>query len=322
LLAFVLAFAIEGDARAQNAPAAEALFAEAKELMKAERYAEACPKLAASLKLDRTVGTLMNLADCREKVGQIATAWADWQAAHELLTRSGDERAAFALERQNALGPRLPKLRLEVRAPKPGLDVYRGDDKLEPAAYDTELPVDPGTVVVTVRRGEQVLTERRVVAVEAKTTTLTLDLEAIERAAPAARPPVTGPQPQPAAPPSTTQRTVGWIVGGVGITALAVAGGLEIAALVNAGEADSPDGCVNDFCGPQGSEAVDRARTFADVGQWIGLGGLVATGIGAVLVLTAPSSPKPRAGARSRPVGSLRPWASTTATGVSWVGSL
>ena len=62
-LAFILSVAIGGGARAQNAPAAEALFAEGKELMKAGRYQEACPKLAASLKLDRTVGTLMNLAD-------------------------------------------------------------------------------------------------------------------------------------------------------------------------------------------------------------------------------------------------------------------
>src|SRR5688500_15209686 len=63
-------------ARAQSSAAqAEQLFKDGKSLMGAKQYAEACDAFAASQELDPQLTTLMNLADCREKNGQLATAW-------------------------------------------------------------------------------------------------------------------------------------------------------------------------------------------------------------------------------------------------------
>jgi len=61
-------------ARAQSAEA-EVLFREGKRLMKEGKLAEACDKLEASDRLESSIGTLLNLADCREKNKQLVSAW-------------------------------------------------------------------------------------------------------------------------------------------------------------------------------------------------------------------------------------------------------
>src|SRR3954471_12905545 len=55
------------DAFANDPVAADALFQAGKQLITDKKYAEACSKYDASYKLDPTLGTLLNLADCYEK---------------------------------------------------------------------------------------------------------------------------------------------------------------------------------------------------------------------------------------------------------------
>jgi thioredoxin-like negative regulator of GroEL len=59
-----------------NSAAVEGLFAEGKKLAAEGKLAEACPKFLASYNLENRSGALLNLADCYEKTGQLATAWA------------------------------------------------------------------------------------------------------------------------------------------------------------------------------------------------------------------------------------------------------
>jgi tetratricopeptide (TPR) repeat protein len=281
-LAFAAAAAFAAPARADDNAAAEALFQQAKTLTEQQRYDEACPKFAASYKLDKALGTLLNLADCEEHSGRIATAWAHWGEAVELAQKGGDKRDAFASGHRDALAPRLPMLRLDIAAGKSSLDVYRDAVKIDPAAYGVPLPSDPGGHVVSVRRGAETLVEKRVAVREGETTALALDLVAIEKAAP---PPVV-----PGLPPSSL-RTVGFVLTGVGVATLLAAGSLEIAALVNKSDADAPSSCVNRFCTPTGIATAERARTFADVGQWVGIGGIVVAAVGVTLVIASPGRP-------------------------------
>ena len=65
---------------------AEALFREGKRLLKDGKTAEACDKFAASDHLDRSAGTLLNLADCREKNHQLATDAASISTARRAAT--------------------------------------------------------------------------------------------------------------------------------------------------------------------------------------------------------------------------------------------
>ena len=303
----VAAPALSAPARADDNAAAEALFQQAKTLTEQKRYDEACPKFAASYKLDRTLGTLLNLADCEEHTSRIASAWAHWGEAVELAQKTGDKRDAFAATHRDALVKRLPMLELDIPAPSAALDVYRDAVKIDPAAYGVPLPSDPGGHVVSVRRDGETLVEKRVTLKEGEITTLALDLVAVEKAAP---PRVTAYD----APPSGL-RSAGFVIGSVGVTALLVASGFEIGALVNKSAADAPDSCVNKHCTPDGIATTARAGDFATVGQWVGLGGLVMTAVGVSLVIASP-------GRRAAPPVAVSGWLLPGSGGLSLRGAL
>src|SRR5262249_30335548 len=101
---------------------AQALFDEGRRLMDAKSYALACPKFAASQKLDPGAGTLLNLADCYDKNGQTASAWATFDEAAAEATKSGHlDWAAQARDRAAALEPTLARLTISVTTPIPNL---------------------------------------------------------------------------------------------------------------------------------------------------------------------------------------------------------
>jgi len=317
------------DAEAGEAAAAEVLFQAGKQLMGQQKYAEACPKFEASYKLDHTLGTLLNLADCHEKLGKIATAWAEWGEAAEKATREGDNRADFAAKHRNALADKLPKLQVNVRNPRPHLDIFRDDIHLEAAMFDTPLPVDPGAHSIVIKRGDQVLKELKVDVAEGSTAAVQVDAEAIEKAAPPA--PSAGPTGNAAGattsradagkPPShgSPQKTIGFIVSGVGVATVLGAAALEIVAVA---KKPGEDQCVQKFCTADGKTAADGAKTFADVGQWVGIGGIVVLAVGVTMLLTAPSAPKQPGAAVARRRAFVAPWAAPTGGGLTVGGHL
>ena len=82
---------------AGNRAAAEALFNEGRKLAASGKYADACPKFEASQKLDPGLGTLLNLAECYEKIGKTASAWAEYREAIPLARASGSKDARSLL---------------------------------------------------------------------------------------------------------------------------------------------------------------------------------------------------------------------------------
>jgi hypothetical protein len=269
-----------------------------------------CPKIEEAAKVDKTLGTLLGVAECEERSGRVASAWTHWGEAAALAEKTRDPRAALAGQRRDALAKRLPKIQLDVPAGKSGLDVYRDDVRIDPASYNVPLPGDPGPHVVTVRRGAEVLRSQQVNATEGQISRVSFDLAAIERA-PA--PPATIAQPQP----GSRRKGVGYAVLGVGAATLAAALGLEIVALADRTTAFAADSCSNGFCTQAGSDTAGRARTFANAGQWVGIGGIVVAGVGLVLVLTAPKSV-----AAPRTAVSVSGWAAPGGGGIGLQGVL
>src|SRR5258706_6398517 len=106
---------LQGSAQGQarDPAGAEKLFAEARKLLDAGKYAEACQRLADSQKLDPGVGTLLNLAQCYEKMGRTATAWATYHEAAAAARANGqmyrEQKAARAAD---GLVPNLSQLTL------------------------------------------------------------------------------------------------------------------------------------------------------------------------------------------------------------------
>ncbi len=129
---------------------AEALFRDGRALIKAGNVAAGCEKLAASEKLESSVGTLLNLGDCRERLGQTSTAWAAFRKAEAMAKRAGDDskRQAEARRRAEKLEPMLSNLVIQIGPggkTTSGIVIRRDGEPLDIAVINTPVPVDPGT---------------------------------------------------------------------------------------------------------------------------------------------------------------------------------
>ncbi len=125
---------------------AETLFSQGKALLNQGKYDEACPKLAESLRLDTGIGTMMYLAECYERSGKLASAWAQWREAQESSKRAGDAREKLTKGRAEQLEPRLSRVSISVSpdADVPGLSVTRDGHEIGRAAWGVEAPIDAG----------------------------------------------------------------------------------------------------------------------------------------------------------------------------------
>ncbi|WP_437291337.1 hypothetical protein [Sorangium sp. So ce406] len=168
--------------------AAERLFREGRALLVEQRFAEACPLLEESQRLEPSLGTKLNVAFCHERLGHVATAWVAFQEALVTARTAGDAaREAFARARVDALAPRVPWLRVRASAGDGGaaeLAILLDGAALDPVAWDKELPVDPGEhAVAAAHRGE----------IFWQTTVALRESERVDVAVPAPAPPEPAP---------------------------------------------------------------------------------------------------------------------------------
>lgn len=275
--------------------AAEALFDEARTLIAAGRWADACPKLAASLKLDPTAnGTRLNLARCQAKIGQVASAWSTARDSLAVARRAGDtKRAAAAEEIIVEVEPRCPKLivRVPATARAPGLVVARDGSTIEAAAFDVPLPVDPGEHTIRASAPGKTAWSRTIHLDLARVQTLDVPpltplpaasgRAAADEGSSAARAP-DRPVAAGATSPSDGARVTSFALLGTGIAAVAV--GTVFGALASGSWIDAESRCNADYvCDPAGHDAAERASTQATVATV----GLIAGGaliVGGILV--------------------------------------
>lgn len=314
----------------QKVAAAQALFNKGVAALEKKDFATACPLLAEAVSLEPdAIGARFVLAECYEGQGRIASAWSTYLQAQGQAEKAGRaDRAKEAQKKAAALQPKLAMLTLvvpdAVRA-LPGLAIRRDGIDVGSAQWGTPLPVDKGShaVVVTVTgrapwEGRvDVVSDGATVPFEVQPPPPTAGAPA--GSASAASSVSAAPSASATSAPSASSspaggfpvRTVGFVVGGVGLAALAGGAAAGIVALSQKG---ASGGCTfdpalgKDVCGAQ--SAVDARNSAVASGNWstgllIAGGAALAVGVTLVILGRSPGEPAapPRAAVTVGPTG-------------------
>lgn len=312
--ALAITLTATGLASAGDTSTAEHLFKQGLEAMKRNQFKEACDAFAGSNEADPSPGTEINLALCNEKQGKLASAWGWYRTAAGLAEQRGQkERAELARNEATKLEPKLHKLVVTVKTPVEGLVVTRNGAPVPTAVLGTDVPIDPGEYTVEVSaKGKTPW--KQAVRIPAGPGVERLDVPALEDAPVTAAVPVVPPATTPGqdlAPPAgstrdgTTQRNIGFVVGGAGIVSGVVAIALEFLALR---EDDKAKENAKDAAGVTGTtpqdeinrnEYLSSSKSHSDAAKSnetgaivLGASAVVLIGVGITLVLTAPSGAK------------------------------
>ena len=292
-------------ARAQasnrNPAVAQALYDEARQLVQAGKFAEACPKFKESYELDPGGGTLLNLADCYEKQGKTALAWTTFKEALVAAQRDGRrDRTEFANKHLAGLENRLARLTVQVPAGArvAGLSLSLDGSPLGDAAWGVAIPVDPGPHTVRAEAPGKQPFETAVEVSPASGARVSLDVPSLADAPVASAPAASATPLTSSTTPvprvdggggevnqgSSSRATAGWIVGGVGVASIGVASyfGLRAFSQWSVRESYCPQGlCKADAVTP--GKNANTAATISDVGFGVGL---AAVAVGTYLVLS------------------------------------
>ena len=299
---------------AQTQAMGRTLFNEGVALFNKGDFEAACPKLEASLKAYPGVGTRGKLAECYEKLGRYASAYAAYREVAQLATRSGDPaREQVASERAKSLEPKLSYVTVTVPPANdvPGLVVKRNGREVERAKLGSAEPIDAGSVAFDVTAPGRRPFNGKVVVAQGQAARFEVPALALEGAA---APPMTpspsqspsqSPSPSPSLAPvsaddstalhddrPTWQKPLGFVLLGAGVVAMGVGGYFGLSAKTKYNDAFDGGGCdrATKTCDAPGQAGVDDARSKATLSTILfGAGGGLAV-IGAVVLLTAPSN--------------------------------
>lgn len=314
ILCFACLFATAhagAQAGASDKAAAEALFDQGMALMAKSQFTEACKRFERSQAVDPGLGTMLYLADCYERVGRTASAWALFREAASMASAAGQqERAAAGASRAASLKPKLSYLTVSVAKANrvQGITVHRGDSLLADSLWGIALPVDPGDHILRVEAPGFVSLESTV-SVAGDGAQVSFDApRLVASAAPQDEaPPSVPPSLTPSGPvesdielnttesteaPGSTQRVVGLIVAGAGGVSVAVGAAFGIHAIAQNRKA--LDSCDSELCSTsQGVDFTDKARSAANVSTVMWTAGVALITGGLITYWLAPDEEAP-----------------------------
>ncbi len=271
---------LSGAAWAQVDP--EVVYRSAVDDLKAGRYAEACPKFAEARRLKSdSLPALQGLAQCYDKAGKTASAWAKYRQLSVELKQSGDTgRAEAAANRAEELSHGLSTLEIRPESSDTaGLVVRLDKEEVPRAMFGTRMNVDPGHHIL----------EATAPGFEVWSTTITVgasnDAKQIKVPPLVAKPGGGG----GASGGNAGVRTASFIVGGLGVVGLAVGGAFGGLAAGAASTVKST--CKNSECTTPAAQSdlssANSKALISTIGVAAGAG-LLATGV-ILFVVSRPS---------------------------------
>lgn len=272
----LLLFVFSTRALAQGfAERAERLFREGREAVKAGDYASAYPKFTESQRLEPAPGTLMNLADCEEHLGEIVAARNDFALAASGFSKS-DPRRAFVLQHASELEKRIAHVTLRLLDPLPGVVVRRGKSLVGPAELGRAVDVDPGDLEVVVSAPGRIDRRQTLHVAEGQTVDVMLEVgNVVPTKTVIVREKIASTSPW---------RIAGFVVGGVGAAAAAVGVVTGILTLTRASTVK--EHCDAAFvCDAQGYAAAQDGKVLMPVSTTAVIAGVALVATGATLVV-------------------------------------
>lgn len=297
---------------ASDSTIAQSLFDEGRKLMAEKKFADACPRLERSYKLDPAAGTLLNLAVCHEGQGKTATALAEFRDSIALARRENrNDRLTFAQKHVDALKGRICTVTVRQGGHETGLEWKVDGAKVGTESLGIALPIDPGSHTIQASApGMQPWQTTFEIQRDGETKSLeipalvALPKETVVETHPVVTTPVVveksrGPSPWIGV-------TIG--VGVLGFGAMAL-GGVESLSHWSDRKAACGIGGDPNACTQAGLDADKAARTWAlvaDIGLGVGVAGTIAT-----IIVAAVGRPK----AKETPHAILSPFVSRGAAG-------
>jgi serine/threonine-protein kinase len=289
------------------------------------KFHEAAEKLAESYRIEPKTGTLLVLANAHEKEGRMATAWAEYKRVLEESTKQGNKkRAEEARTRVAESYKKIAYVKLDVGQSN-ATDIQIDGKIIDKSAWDTPQQLDPGphevkvggannrlkVVAMTLQPGPvtqslsvPTLTAADEQAAPPVATTMPADVpkeSSVTPASTSAPDPATSlddGSPAPSASASTgsapppksggiSGRTIGYIVGGVGLVGVGVGSYFGVVALGNKKDVDAHCATGNSGsltsnaigCDATGYQAQKDAHTNGNIST-------IAIGVGAAALVT------------------------------------
>ncbi len=284
-------------ARAQSSSdleQAKQWFKEAEALEKKGDCVGAIDKFEKALAVKATPQLHLRVGACQEKVGRLVEAIGSYKLALDKAnSQSLAQVATVAKDQIAAITPRIPSISVAPAKPVDGFRAAIDGVVLEPAALGQKQPVNPGTHKVTAEAPGHPAFEQSFTLVEGEAKKLEIDMTT---AAPP--PPPDGDAARPAEAPLEPRSPIpAMVLVGGGVAA--IAGGVVLFLVASGKDSDIDDRCggADRLACPAAQKDeiesdVSSVKLFQGLSFGIGGAGVIAAGIGAFLLITAPTAPE------------------------------